>query len=72
MAEPIAVENLRPGLGLELVTAFCSDLHAGLSVGLVSILYNQGGFDLMLKAIAGLSLLTVVGAVIFPKEKRAI
>jgi hypothetical protein len=39
---------------------------------LVSILYNQGGFDLMLKAIAGLSLLTVVGAVIFPKEKRAI
>ncbi len=45
---------------------------AGLSVGLVSILYNQGGFDLMLKAIAGLSLLTVVGAVIFPKEKRAI
>jgi len=45
---------------------------AGLSVGLVSILYNQGGFDLMLKAIAGLSLLTVVGAIIFPKEKRAI
>jgi hypothetical protein len=44
---------------------------AGLSVGLVSILYNQGGFDLMLKAIAGLSLLTVVGAVIFPKEDRA-
>jgi MFS family permease len=43
---------------------------AGLSVGLVSILYNQGGFDLMLKAIAGLSLLTVVGAVIFPKENR--
>jgi MFS family permease len=43
---------------------------AGLSVGLVSILYNQGGFDLMLKAIAGLSLLTVVGAVIFPKEDR--
>jgi len=45
---------------------------AGLSVGLVSILYNHGGFDLMLKAIAGLSLLTVIGAVIFPKEKRAI
>lgn len=42
---------------------------AGLSVGLVSILYNQGGFDLMLKAIACLSLLTVIGAVIFPKEK---
>jgi MFS family permease len=45
---------------------------AGLSVGLVSILYNQGGFDLMLKAIAGLSLLTVIGAIIFPKEKKVI
>jgi len=43
---------------------------AGLSVGLVSILYNQGGFELMLKAIAGLSLLTVVGAVIFPRENK--
>jgi MFS family permease len=44
---------------------------AGLSVGLVSILYDQGGFDLMLKAIAGLSLLTVLGAIIFPKESRS-
>ncbi len=43
---------------------------AGLSVGLVSILYNEGGFDIMLKAIAGLSLFTVLGAIIFPKEKR--
>jgi len=43
---------------------------AGLSVGLVSILYNQGGFDLMLKAIAVLSLLTIAGAIIFPKESR--
>ncbi len=43
---------------------------AGLSVGLVSILYNQGGFDLMLKSIAALSLFTVLGAVIFPQEKR--
>jgi MFS family permease len=43
---------------------------AGLSVGLVSLLYNQGGFELMLKAIAGLSLLTVTGAIIFPKEDR--
>jgi len=39
---------------------------------LVSILYNLDGFDLMLKAIAGLSLLTVIGALIFPKENRAI
>ena len=43
---------------------------AGLSVGLVSILYNQGGFALMLKAIAALSLFTVLGALIFPKEDR--
>lgn len=42
---------------------------AGLSVGLVSLLYSQGGFDLMLKAIAGLSLFTILGAVIFPREK---
>lgn len=44
---------------------------AGLSVGLVSILYNQGGFDLMLKSIAALSLFTILGVVIFPQEKRA-
>lgn len=44
---------------------------AGLSVGLVSMLYNEGGFDLMLKAIAGLSLFTVLGAVIFPQERKS-
>ena len=44
---------------------------AGLSVGLVSILYNEGGFELMLKSVAALSLLTVLGAVIFPREKQA-
>jgi MFS family permease len=44
---------------------------AGLSVGLVSVLYNQGGFDLMLKSVAALSLLTVLGAVIFPREKKS-
>jgi len=43
---------------------------AGLSVGLVSVLYNRGGFELMLKSIAVLSLLTVLGAIIFPQEKR--
>jgi len=42
---------------------------AGLSVGLVSILYNQGGFDLMLKSIAGLGFITILGALIFPREK---
>lgn len=41
---------------------------AGLSVGLVSMLYNHGGFDLMLKSIAALSLLTVLGAFLFPRE----
>jgi MFS family permease len=45
---------------------------AGLSVGLVSILYNEGGFELMLKSVAALSLLTVLGAVIFPREKAPI
>jgi MFS family permease len=41
---------------------------AGLSVGLVSLLYIQGGFSLMLQSVAGLSLMTLLGAVIFPKE----
>ena len=41
---------------------------AGLSVGLVSLLYIQGGFALMLQSVAGLSLMTLLGAVIFPKE----
>lgn len=44
---------------------------AGLSVGLVSMLYNEGGFDLMLKAIACLSLFTVLGAIIFPQERKS-
>ena len=43
---------------------------AGLSVGVVSTLYNQGGFYLMLRAIAVLSLFTIAGAIIFPKESR--
>jgi MFS family permease len=41
---------------------------AGLSVGLVSILYNKGGFELMLQSIAALGLLTLIGALIFPNE----
>jgi len=53
------------------VRYFLGFTAAGLSVGLVSILYNMGGFDLMLKSVAALSLLTVLGAVIFPRENRA-
>jgi MFS family permease len=41
---------------------------AGLSFGLVSILYNKGGFELMLQSIAALGLLTLIGALIFPNE----
>jgi MFS family permease len=43
---------------------------AGVSVGLVSIFYNKGGFSLMLNAIAILSILTILGAFIFPKENK--
>jgi MFS family permease len=52
------------------VRYFLGFTAAGLSVGLVSILYNEGGFDLMLKSIAALSVFTVLGAVIFPRENR--
>jgi len=48
------------------VRYFLGFTAAGLSVGLVSILYEDGGFDLMLKSIAALNLLTVIGALIFP------
>jgi len=48
---------------------FLGFTSAGLSVGLVSILYNQGGFSLMLQSISGLGILTLVGALIFPREK---
>jgi len=41
---------------------------AGLSVGLVSWLYIQGGFTTMLQAFSLLCLMIVVGAVIFPRE----
>lgn len=41
---------------------------AGASVGLVAWLHDQGGFTLMLQAFGGLSLLAVVGALVFPGE----
>ena len=41
---------------------------AGLSVGLVSWLYLQGGFTTMLQAFSLLCLMIVLGAVIFPRD----
>jgi predicted lipid-binding transport protein (Tim44 family) len=43
---------------------------AGISVGLVSSLYQFGGFSLVLQMLSGLSLITVLGAIIFPQEKN--
>ncbi len=45
---------------------------AGLSVGLVSWLYVQGGFTTMLQAFSLLCLMIVAGAVIFPKEDNSV
>ena len=42
---------------------------AGLSVGLVSWLYVQGGFTTMLQAFSLLCLMIVAGALIFPREE---
>ncbi len=41
---------------------------AGLSVGLVSWLYVQGGFTIMLQAFSVLCLMIVLGAMIFPRD----
>ena len=43
---------------------------AGVSVGLVAWLYEQGGFASMLRAFAGLCLLVVAAAIILPREIR--
>lgn len=43
---------------------------AGLSVGLVSLLYQQGGFTTMLQAFSALCLMIVLGALIFPKDNN--
>jgi MFS family permease len=44
---------------------------AGASVGLVAWLHGRGGFALMLQAMAGLCVLVVVGALVFPGKERA-
>ena len=41
---------------------------AGASVGLVAWLHEQGGFTLLMQAFAGLCVLTLAGALIFPGE----
>ena len=43
---------------------------AGLSVGLVSWLYVEGGFTTMLQAFSILCLMIVLGALIFPREDK--
>lgn len=44
---------------------------AGASVALVAWLHATGGFQLMLQAFAGLCLLIIVGAFIFPNDRLA-
>jgi MFS family permease len=44
---------------------------AGASVGLVAWLHDTGGFALMLRALGGLCVLIILGALVFPNEERA-
>jgi MFS family permease len=50
------------------VRYFIGFTAAGVSVGLVAWLYQQGGFVTMLHAFAGLCLLVIAAAVILPNE----
>jgi MFS family permease len=50
------------------VRYFVGFTAAGVSVGLVAWLYQQGGFVTMLHAFAGLCLLVIAAAVILPSE----
>jgi MFS family permease len=52
------------------VRYFVGFTAAGVSVGLVAWLYQQGGFVTMLHAFAGLCLLTIAAALILPVEIR--
>ena len=36
----------------------------------VTTLHEHGGFALMLQALAGLCVLVIIGAILFPPEKR--
>ncbi len=52
------------------VRYFIGFTAAGVSVGLVAWLYEQGGFVTMLHAFAGLCLLVIAAAIILPTEIR--
>jgi MFS family permease len=52
------------------VRYFLGFTAAGFSVGLVAWMHEAGGFGLMLQAFGGFCLLIVVGALIFPPERR--
>jgi hypothetical protein len=52
------------------VRYFVGFTAAGVSVGLVAWLYQQGGFVTMLHAFAGLCLMTIAAALILPVEIR--
>ncbi|MCE7506449.1 MFS transporter [Polynucleobacter sp. IMCC30063] len=51
------------------VRYFLGFTAAGASVGLVALLYANGGFTLMLQAFAAFCFLVVIGAFIFPTEQ---
>jgi MFS family permease len=53
------------------VRYFVGFTAAGVSVGLVAWLYQQGGFVTMLHAFAGLCLLVILAAIILPNEIKA-
>lgn len=53
------------------VRYFLGFTAAGASVGLVAALHERGGFTLMLQALGALCVLVIVGALVFPNEKRA-
>ncbi len=52
------------------VRYFLGFTAAGFSVGLVAWMHETGGFGMMLQAFATFCLLIVVGALIFPPERR--
>jgi MFS family permease len=52
------------------VRYFVGFTAAGVSVGLVAWLYEQGGFVTMLHAFAGLCLFAIAAAIILPREIR--
>jgi hypothetical protein len=53
------------------VRYFVGFTAAGVSVGLVAWLYEQGGFVTMLHAFAALCLLVIAAAIILPREISA-